>query len=35
MSNQNNEVVSLAALWITLIASIAFLIQQLAGAGLI
>lgn len=35
MTNQTNEFVSLAALWITLIASIAFLIQQLAGVGVI
>ena len=35
MNNQTNEAISLAALWITLIASIAFLVQQLAGAGLI
>jgi hypothetical protein len=32
---QKNEFVSLAGLWITLIASIAFLIQQLAGVGLL
>ena len=35
MTNQTSEFVSLAGLWITLIASIAVLIQQLAGVGLV
>jgi hypothetical protein len=35
MTNENNDVVSLAALAITLTVSIAFLIQQLTSVGVL
>ena len=35
MTNDRNETVSLAALWITLFASIVFLVQQLASVGIV
>jgi hypothetical protein len=35
MNNNANELVSMAGLWITLIASIAILLQQLASVGLL
>jgi hypothetical protein len=35
MTKDNSELVSLAGLWITLIASILLLLQQFSSAGLI
>jgi hypothetical protein len=35
MSNKTNETVSIAGLWITLILSIAFFVQQLSANGVL